>query len=379
MAKLCIYLPPFASDYTGACSVLFDLDCMTAINDAGCCTEHYVFCDEPRWEKKVRPVFCTTIRNIDAVLGNDNIILDNICRAAEKIQPSMLALVGTPVPAITGMDMDGMACELEARTGRPAIGFSTTGFAYYDSGMARAGIALIDRFAEDCTPVPGRINLVGLTPLDYGDNGTDICLTDTIKSAGFEIGCRFFMGMTLEQLSRCGSACCNLAVSGGGLAIAKYLKKRFGTPYAIGFPFTQEEARRFVEGRPQPQAAPPAVRENGHRILLITDQILGCSLRSALRGAGCRRPIDLASFFGWDSSLAEQGDCCLKDEISYIRLLKTGLYDTIIADPLLTALPAAAGCRHISLVHPAVSGKLKWHEAPCFNRDLITAILEQLQ
>ena len=109
MGQLCIYLTPFASDYSGVCSVLFDLDCMTAINDASCCTSHYVFYDEPRWSGRVRPLFNTALRNIDAILGNDEKIVANICKAASSIDTEMLAVVGTPVPAIIGMDTEGIA------------------------------------------------------------------------------------------------------------------------------------------------------------------------------------------------------------------------------------------------------------------------------
>ena len=41
MARLSVYLPPFAGDYAGTSSVLFGLDCLVVVIDAGCCTRNY--------------------------------------------------------------------------------------------------------------------------------------------------------------------------------------------------------------------------------------------------------------------------------------------------------------------------------------------------
>jgi hypothetical protein len=49
MEQLSIYLPPFAGDYSGVCSALYDLNCVIIIDDASCCTRNYVSYDEPRW------------------------------------------------------------------------------------------------------------------------------------------------------------------------------------------------------------------------------------------------------------------------------------------------------------------------------------------
>ncbi|MCF0120512.1 MAG: hypothetical protein HUJ65_02645, partial [Oscillospiraceae bacterium] len=102
MGKLCIYLPPFASDYSGVCSALFDLNCLTVINDASCCTGHFVYYDEPRWTKVQRPTLSTQLRSTDAVFGNDSKVVDCVLRASEQVKTDMIAVVGTPVPALTG-------------------------------------------------------------------------------------------------------------------------------------------------------------------------------------------------------------------------------------------------------------------------------------
>ena len=56
------------------------------------------------------------------------------------------------------------------------------------------------------------------------------------------MGAHLFMGVTLAELRSCAAAEMNLAVSSAGVALAKYLKRRFGTPYAVGFPMGREHA-----------------------------------------------------------------------------------------------------------------------------------------
>lgn len=365
MSQLCIYLPPFASDYSGVCSALFDLDCMSAINDAACCTSHYVFYDEPRWNGHVRPFFSTALRNIDAILGNDDKIVAGICEAARGINTEMIAVVGTPVPAISGMDMEGIASEIELRTGKPSFGFNTTGFSYYDKGIVQAGKVLIDRFAEPAKTVKGRVNIVGMTPLDFGSNGNDESLIKLLESAGWQIGCRFFMGLTLSELRSCASAELNLAVSSSGLALAKYLKRKFGMPYVVGYPVGMEHSKRWLLSlrkncMPEKYTVMPE-----KRLLIVADQVMGNSLRLALRlfDAGCA--VDVASFFGWDAEIAESGDTHLADEAQYLRLLKTGRYFALAGDPMLMDVPAASELNRLELIHPAVSSKLGWDKVPC--------------
>ncbi|MBQ6586659.1 MAG: hypothetical protein IJH83_07650 [Coriobacteriales bacterium] len=360
MAQLCLYLTPFAADYSGVASALFDLGGLIAINDASCCTAHYVYCDEPRWNTRQQPVLCTTLRNIDAILGNDSKVVREVCEAASKLASPLVAVVGTPVPAITGMDTVGIAHEIEAATGIPSLGFDTTGFNWYDHGIVMAGRALIERFAADgLEREPGLVNILGMTPLDYGDKGNDADLVALLEDAGLHVGCRLFMGLEMESIRRIGAASLNLAVSASGLRLAKSLKRRFGTPYVVGFPMGAAHAERWLEQR----SVPASREQGGPSTLIVGDQVLANSLRDALQMAGLKGRVDVASFFGWDATIAREGDKRLKDEASYLRLLRDGAYDRLIADPTLCAVPQAAGLRRVEFVHSAVSGKLRWDEA----------------
>ena len=360
MAQLHIFLPPFAADYSGACTTLWDLDCLTVINDASCCTSHYVFYDEPRWADKVKPVFCTTLRNVDAILGTDDKVIAQVCQVEQEINALLIALIGTPVPALVGMDTVGMACEVEARCGKPAFGFDTTGFSYYDKGIAMAGKALFKRFSREVAPrevVPERVNILGMTPLDYGNVGNELALESALQNAGYEVECRAFMGLTIAQLREAGTAQLNLAVSAAGVVLAKNLERRFGTPWTA----------RLPEGVMISEELISSVNETiaGKRnALIVGDQIIANMLRAALHNAGFSGKIQVASFFGWDTTLAEQGDAALKDEAAFLRLMHDNVFDALIADPLICDTPPAKNCACVKMVHPAVSSKLYWVNSP---------------
>ena len=374
MGQLCIYLTPFASDYSGACSALFDLDCITAINDAGCCTSHYVYYDEPRWNDKVRPVFSTAIRNIDSILGNDDKIINVICEAASKIDNEMIAVIGTPVPALTGMDMDGIAAEIEFRTGKPAFGFNTTGFDYYDKGIYEAGRALIDRFAVPLEIVLGRVNICGMTPLDFGNCGNDKLIEQELEKEGFEIGCRFFMGITRTQIENCASAELNIVVSSAGLKIAKYLKKKFGMPYRVGFPFGENSSKKIADSIKKIEC------KADKRMLIIADQVIGNSLRAELEKNGYDpEKMTVATFFGFDSGIAQAQDIHFKEEAEYLSLLKEGRFDVLIGDPHIINIPPTESLEKIQVVHPAVSSELGWNEAELLDGRFVDRIMEQIQ
>lgn len=69
MARLSLWLPPFSPDYSGASAVLFDLKTVTAMHDASGCTGNYTGYDDPRWYGSHSGIFCSGLRQIDAVLG----------------------------------------------------------------------------------------------------------------------------------------------------------------------------------------------------------------------------------------------------------------------------------------------------------------------
>ena len=372
MKQLSIYLPPLAADYSGVCTALFELNCLIIIEDAACCTRNYVDYDEPRWSRTKRTTLCAQLRTMDAILGNDEKLVELAAEGAAWIRPDFIALVGSPVPALIGTDFAGIAREVEARTGLPALGFGTSGFSNCHRGVDMALEALCARFARPgVRPCPGQVNLLGLTPLDFGAGGNDAKLRDWLAEAGFGVNASLAMGCTLDQIARLGAAQVNLVVSRGGLGAARWLERTFGTPWVAGVPVGTAEGERLA-GLMRASAAdglsrvcPPPIPARGERpVLVVGEQIWANSLRSALALAGHPGPVTVASLFGLDRALALPGDLALEGEDALLALLREGSFRGLIADPLITGLPGAQGLWTGEWVHPAVSSNLYWDRVP---------------
>ena len=236
MARISLWLPPFSPDYSGAAAVLFDLKTVTAMHDGSGCTGNYTGYDEPRWYGSASGIFCSGLREIDAVLGDDEKLIRKMIRAAEDIRPDILALIGSPVPMVIGADLAGIARELEERTGIVSMGFNTTGTAYYDKGAYMAAAELLRRFAPSGERRPGRVNILGALPMDFYKGRETALLKAFLEDAGYEVGLTLAMDYTLEQLRRAGTAQVNVAVSRFGLLTARYMEREYGIPYLCGFP-----------------------------------------------------------------------------------------------------------------------------------------------
>lgn len=254
MARLSLFLPPPAGDYSGAAGVLFGLDCLVVLVDAGCCTRNYTEYDEPRWARRRKTAFSAQLRTLEAVLGDEERIVEQTADGVHELGVSCAALLGTPVPAVTGMNLPGIACDVEARAGVPALGIETCGFETYERGASRAFKALVSRFAHASEAsatrdeaAPLRVNVLGLTAQDFmGETDMQACL-GWLQEAGLEIAFSTAGSYTLDDMAAAGQVDASVVVAWSGLAAARELQQRCGVPYVVGKPWCAEDARVLAE------------------------------------------------------------------------------------------------------------------------------------
>ena len=292
MSQLCLDLPPFASDYSGACSCLFELNGMVVIHDAHCCSMNYTSYDEPRWFGNRKPIFCSGLRELDAVMGSDDLLVDKIAEAASSISPDFIAVLGSPVPTIVGADMAGIAAEIEARTGIRTFGFSTTGLRYYNQGAGEAMCQLIRSYARpDIPPVPDGINLLGLTPLDFSDNRNAADLTAAARDHGLRVVASMMMGCTLEHIAAAPSARVNWVAAQSGMAPARLMEQLWGIPWLAALPVGTGGARPVLAALEEAMAGggSRALHASGLTsgdVLVVGEQLQCNGLRNALARRG---------------------------------------------------------------------------------------------
>lgn len=372
MARLSLWLPPFSPDYSGASAVLFDLKTVTAMHDASGCTGNYTGYDDPRWYGSHSGIFCSGLRQIDAVLGDDEKLIKKMEAAARDIQPDLMALVGSPVPMVIGADLEGIAVELEERTGIPSFGFDTTGTAYYDRGAFRAAKALMDRYtakqAAKEAAIERRVNILGALPMDFGKGEEIRDFKRFLAENGYETGLCLAMDYSLSDLKEAASAQVNLAVSRFGFLMAQYMEQRFRIPYLCGFPAGESGEKAWLE-------ALERVRETKHSeilnaveqkdgtedmsVLIVGEQVMSNSLRYALfRDMGITR-VTVGCLYGPEPALTLPGDLDLSDEKKIRQAMNRPDYQMIIADPFLKVLlPENTEKKFLPFSQYAVSSKL---------------------
>lgn len=259
MKQVSVTLSTYTADVSGVCSALYELGGMVVIHDPSGCNSTYNTHDEPRWYEMDSLVFISGLSQMDAIMGNDDKFIHDIVRAAKELQPRFIALVRTPIPLMTGTDFEGISRVIKKQTGIPVFYFPTSGMHTYVKG---AGMAM-ETIARELVPAGGesvkerknkqenplKINILGVTPLDFSINST----LDSIKeflSQHFEIISIFAMGSFIEDIQRAGEADVNLVISSVGVLAAKVLEERFHTPYVIGTPiigFENVLAEKLIE------------------------------------------------------------------------------------------------------------------------------------
>ena len=132
MKDLFRFLSPFAPDLSGAVSVLFELEGLIVICDAGGCTGNTCGFDEPRWYTKKSAIYSAGLRDLDAILGRDEKLLDKIGHALESVEVKFIALVGTPVPAVIATDYQALSQLCQKRFDLPTIYIDTNGMESYE-------------------------------------------------------------------------------------------------------------------------------------------------------------------------------------------------------------------------------------------------------
>ena len=392
----------------GVCSALFELGGMTVMHDASGCNSTYTTHDEPRWYDMDSMVYISGISEMEAIMGDDEKLISDIADAAEVLKPAFIAIAGTPIPTMTGFDFEAVAAVIEQRTGTPSFGFPTTGMNTYIHGASMALAGMAERFVDEPDGGHGRaegdrlrVNILGLTPLDFSTNGQDASIEQWLESEGFEVVSKWAMGSSLEELRRAAEADINLVVSAAGYGAARVLYERFGTPYAVGFPAGNElpglladqmklKLREFEEagGAGAPEAAGleeisvdsgvfldgsagkgGSTYEEGF-VAVIGEGITSLSLASTIE-LECDIPAKVLCATECPDGILRSCDRMTPDEDDIIPELEGAAY--VIADPLYKPIvPESA--EFIALPHEAFSGRIYRDEIP----DLVSDINELL-
>ncbi|MBR5429316.1 MAG: oxidoreductase, partial [Firmicutes bacterium] len=322
---------------------------------------------EPRWYDMDSLVFISGLSEMEAIMGDDAKLVNDIVRAAGDLHPAFIAVAGTPIPMMTGIDLPAIAQLAEKRTGIPAFGFDTNGMHSYLAGASQAWLALARRFLPDSVPREARtVNILGATPLDFSVNGSVDSLRRWLGEQGWQVGATWAMGSTLAELQTSGRAAVNLVISYSGLALARFLQERYGAPYVVGLPLGQafgqvvQKQLRDAAADGQPRVAYTGREDTAQaETAVIGESVSAGSLAAALtleQGLAVRVLCPLET----EDALLNAGDRVAPDEDDLTPELAQ--VQTLIADPLYK--PIFRGPRFLSWPHEGFSGRIFRRDIP---------------
>ncbi|MCC8151857.1 MAG: nitrogenase component 1, partial [Lachnospiraceae bacterium] len=303
MKGLLKYLSPFAPDQSGAVSVFYELGGIIIICDAGGCTGNICGFDEPRWFEKKSALFSAGLRDMDAILGRDDRLVDKLKDAADRLDAKFAVLIGTPVPAVIATDFRALKRMAEKKCGFPVLTIECTGTRLYDRGAEEAYLELFRTFAEkNAAKDKNAVGVIGVNPLDVSQTHADQVLKEKLRAEGFSSVYCYGMGDVsneedtsaccgekgslivdgcgeednLTSVRKAGSAAKNIVVSPSGIRAAQYLQKEFGTPYEVRYPLLSDEFREKLHAL------------YGKKVLIVHQQVAANAIRQEIRGGkGC--------------------------------------------------------------------------------------------
>lgn len=284
-----VFTSTYTADVSGVCSALYELGGMTVIHDPSGCNSTYSTHDEPRWFDTDSLMFVSGLDEMTAVLGDDNVLIDDVTHAVRDLKPRFVTLCSGSIPHIIAFDCKGVAHLLEKRTGVPMLPVATTGNRSYVAGVGAALTEWVKRFADplespyrfgssgspDCSantlegaagpescagkklngaadPEPCgnesfSVNLLGVTPLDFSINGNVDAMRKVFEDAGIPVNCCAAMGESFDSLRHIFRASVNVVVSSCGRRLARYMEQTAGIPYVEGTPIGAYGAARLPE------------------------------------------------------------------------------------------------------------------------------------
>ena len=364
MKQTSAVLSTYTADVSGVCSALYEMGGMTIMHDASGCNSTYNTHDEPRWYDMPSLVFVSGLAEVDAMMGDDEKLIDDVCRAAEELKPRFIAIAGSPIPIMMWTYFKGVARIIERRTGIPTFGFATNGMHSYNSGAGKALAAIAERFCDPALKAAElrlgehpSVNLLGVTPLDFSVTGNVEAMKKLFEDNGFHVVSCWAMGSGWEELMNAGRANVNVVVSSCGEPLGAALKEIYGTPFVTGVPVGKAVTRDLFEmidsaarGGEELSVLPTSCEESGETYV-IGERVVSSSIARALEvdfdaaGASAISPLDVP------------------DEDEIFRKLKDA--KLVIADPLYRpAIPK--DCKFIPLPHEGYSGRIFSDDIPIF-------------
>lgn len=362
-------LTPFAPDQSGAVSVLYSLGGILIIVDAGGCAGNICGFDEPRWSSERSAVFSAGLRDMDAVMGRDRLLIKKTVDCVRKLKANFVAFVGTPVPAVIGTDFSALKRMLDQKLSElslpplPVLAIPTDGMHTFDRGESLAYLSLLQELAERnlfaAIPVDEkRVGLFGVSPLDLPEYDADRKrISAALRREGFSKIIFYGADADFSAYRNAPANVLNIAVSEDGVAACSFLQEKFKTPYRVDFPGADDYLKILFPDSGQPDTGNTAEAENlpggAQSILIVNSSVFAQSLGKAILQYLPTADVTIASWFASKNENVFR----LREEDDFTRLVTEQKSEIIMADEVQKKLIPDYSGTFIHIPEFALSGK----------------------
>lgn len=242
-------LPLPTADTFGACSTLFELGGMIVIHDPSGCNSTYTTHDEPRWYDTDALLFISALTEYDAILGRDDKLIADIEQAAQEFHPNFICILPSQIAHLIATDLPAISRIIQRDTNIPTFTLPTNSMHPYDRGIQYALEKLAEHLIEITHPSPPRasnlsskpaprINLLGLTPLDYHWQRTLPSLKAFLHTHNLAFAASLTLSTTLAAIeTNAPTADVSLVLTKSALPAAQLLERALHIPYIAAIPY----------------------------------------------------------------------------------------------------------------------------------------------
>ena len=348
-------------------------------------------------------MFTTHMSEDDVVMGDVTRLEDAIVELDKNYAPKVIFVVASSVAAVIGTDIKGVCRYMQNEVKAKLIAFEQGGFrGDYSIGLAETYKLLVRNLPrKGVVQEKGVYNIIGASAWRYRME-SDIWEIKNLLSEALDLSCNACLccDTSVEELEDMGQAQVNIVLGNEGLAAAKYLEEKFGTPYVYAVPYGYSGTLSFLE-----QVGEAVGREPDSMLLLRLQtkekSLSGLSLFSMMGNNKSRKAVvkgDYDLVQGVSAFLEQAGITVLHkmcahslkaiaepaadveayaEESDWLQIIR-GLHDTLILADDVALLQADDGNTKVLISAPFMNSAVATH-LPFMGEKGADYLLERMQ
>ena len=348
-------------------------------------------------------MFTTHMSEDDVVMGDVTRLEDAIVELDKSYAPKVIFVVASSVTAVIGTDIKGVCRYMQNEVKAKLVAFEQGGFrGDYSIGLAETYKLLVRNLPKkDVAQEAGVYNIIGASAWRYR-MASDIWEVKSLLDEALGLSCNACLccDTSVEELEDMGLAQVNIVLGNEGLAAAKYLQEKFGTPYVYAVPYGYNGMLSFLA-----QVGEAVGREPDSMVLLrLQTKEKSLSRLSLFAMMGNNKPRKAVVKGDYDmvqgvSAFLEQGGITVlhkmcahslkaiaepaadveayAEESDWLQVIR-GLHDTLILADDVALLQAEADNTKVLISAPFINSAVATH-LPFMGEKGADFLLEQMQ